>query len=341
MTRKFNTPVTPLSVTPGSSISELVAGMGGTSFQARSLSHAVDIWAQMITEEVTIFFGLAGAMVPAGMRGVMVYLVQHRFIDCLVSTGANLFHDLHESLGRHHWHTSPCVDDDELASSRIYRIHDVVTSAPEFDSTEDFVIDFASTLERDRAYTTQEFYYLIGKALLDQGAEQGILSACAAAAVPIYCPAPGDSVFGAALAGARVKRGVPFLFDVVKDIVELVQIVTAASASGVIFVGGGTPKNFIQQAQLCGDLFDRELKGHRYAIQVTTDSPQWGGLSGCTFEEARSWCKVAPQAPTATVNCDATIALPIMASALAERCADTIEHRARPTFTLGPELAVG
>jgi deoxyhypusine synthase len=294
----------------------------------------------MLEGEATIFLGLAGAMVPAGMRQVMVYLIENRLIDCLVSTGANLFHDLHESLGRFHWQGSACADDKELARSKIYRIYDVLASEEEFDKTEEFVTDFSCSLEQDRAYTTREYFFLLGKELSNQGKEEGILTAAAKANLPIYCPAPGDSVFGTALAAAQVKEGNHLLFDVIKDIVEMVQIDCSARTTGVIFIGGGTPKNFIQQAELCGYIFDKELKGHEYAIQITTDSPQWGGLSGCTFDEARSWRKISPDAATVTVNCDATIALPIMVSALSERSAETIKDRKKPSFLMGRELTI-
>lgn len=314
--------------------------MGGTSFQARSLAQAVDVWSRMLQGEVTVFFGLAGAMVPAGMRHVIVYLLENRLIDCLVSTGANLFHDLHETLGRAHLQGSACTDDVELAEHRTFRIYDVLASEDEFDRSEQFVVDFCGRLEHDRAYTTREFFFLLGKELAGRGGEEGILTAAARGNVPIFCPAPGDSVYGTALATASVKQGDHLVFDLVKDVVEMVQIACAARATGVVFVGGGTPKNFIQQAQLCGGLFDRQLKGHEYAVQVTTDSPQWGGLSGCTFQEARSWRKVTPEASTITVNCDATIALPLMITALAETASDAIKARKKPSFRLGRELTV-
>ena len=338
--RKYEKPITPFPISQGCSVSELVQRMAGTSFQARNLARGVEIWSQMLAGERTIFLGLAGAMVPAGMRQVMVYLIENRLIDCLVSTGANLFHDLHESLGRAHWQGDSCTDDQELASSKIYRIYDTFLSAEEFDKTERFVIDFSSSLETNRAYTTREFFFLLGKALSSQGKEAGMLTAAAKANLPIYCPAPGDSVFGTALAAARVKGESHLLFDVIKDTVELIQIACSAPSTGVIFIGGGTPKNFIQQVELCGDIFGKELKGHQYAIQVTTDSPQWGGLSGCTFEEARSWRKITPDAATVTINADATIALPIMVSALSESSAQIIENRKKPSFILRKELTI-
>lgn len=340
MEEHLHTPVNPFYISQGCSVSELVQRMGGTSFQARNLARGVEIWSQMLKGEVTIFFGLAGAMIPAGMRHVMVYLIENRLIDCLVSTGANLYHDLHESLGRFHWQGSTSADDRELGRSKIYRIYDVLTPEEEFDRTEEFATNFSNRLEQDRAYTTREYFFLLGQELLSQGKEEGILTAAAKASLPIYCPAPGDSVFGTALAAARVKGENHLLFDVIKDVVEMVQIATSAKATGVVIIGGGTPKNFIQQVELCGYIFGQELNGHQYAIQITTDSPQWGGLSGCTFEEARSWRKVTANATTVTINSDATIALPIMVSALSERSARAIKNRKKPSFLLGRELAI-
>ncbi len=337
---KNERPVTPFPISPGCSVTELVQRMAGTSFQARNIALGVEIWSQMLEGERTILMGLAGAMVPAGMRQIIVHLIENRLIDCLVSTGANLFHDLHESLGRHHWQGDSCTDDRKLANSNVYRIYDTLVSAEEFDQTERFVIDFSSSLDKDRAYTTREFFFLLGEALLRQGKEAGILTAAAKANLPIYCPAPADSVFGTALAAARVKGESSLLFDVIKDTVELIQVACSAPSTGVIFIGGGTPKNYIQQVELCGDIFGKKLKGHQYAIQVTTDSPQWGGLSGCTFDEARSWRKVTPDAATVTINSDATIALPIMVSALSESCARIIQSRKKPCFILGKELVI-
>jgi len=333
-------PITPFPISQECSVSELVQRMAGTSFQARNLAHGVEIWSRMLEGELTIFFGLAGAMVPAGMRQVMVYLIQNRLIDCLVSTGANLVHDVHETLGRCHWQGSAHADDQELASSKIYRIHDSLLSEEEFDRTENFIIDFSSSLELGRAYATREYFFMLGKELASQAKEDGILTAAAKANLPIYCPAPGDSVFGTALATALVKGGNHLFFDVIKDVVEMIQIACSASSTGVIFIGGGTPKNFIQQVELCGHVFGKALSGHRYAIQITTDSPQWGGLSGCTFDEARSWRKITPDAATVTINCDASIALPIMVSALSQRAADIIKNRKKPSFLQGRELAI-
>ena len=340
MADHLDKPVMPFFVSERCSVSELVARMGGTSFQARNLAQGVDIWEKMLKEEVTIFFGLAGAMVPAGMREVLAYLIEKRFIDCLVSTGANLFHDLHETLGRKHFRGDPEADDTELRQLGIDRIYDVYISDDEFVEGEGYIAEFSRTLDQDRAYTTREYLFLLGKDLYAKTGSKGILTSAAKANIPIYCPAIGDSALGIGVARGRVKQENQLLFDVIKDIAEVTQIVLAASNTGVIYVGGGTPKNFIQQAEVTTYIFDKQVEGHKYAIQITSDAPHWGGLSGCTFEEAKSWGKQHKEAFTVTINSDATIALPIMVSALAERFGETVKERKRPTFELGQELEI-
>jgi len=291
----------------------------------------------MLEDKVTIFFGLAGAMIPSGMRNVLVYLIENRYIDCIVSTGANLFHDLHETLGRFHYQGDVAADDKELRKQCIDRIYDVYMSDSEFIVGEGFVADFSSTLEQQRPYTTREYLYLLGKHLLNVGTGKGILASAAKAGIPVYCPAIGDSALGIGLARGRVKGSNTIVFDVVSDVIEITKIAMAAPSTGVIYIGGGTPKNFIQQAEVTGYIFDRTLEGHKYAIQITTDSPQFGGLSGCTFEEAVSWGKEAPRARMVTIYSDATIALPIIVSALA---GSSIQRKYPPVFSLCRELKV-
>lgn len=340
MDKHLHTPITPLTISETASISELVANMAGTSFQARNLGLAADIWSRMLEGRVAIFLGLAGAMIPAGMRKVMAYLIQNRLIDCLVSTGANLFHDLHETLGRYHYQGSPFVDDKELRRMGIDRIYDTFMSEEEFCAGEDFITDFAASLDQGRVYTTREFFHLLGKRLSSEGKEEGILISAAKAGIPVYCPALADSAYGIAIAAGRAQHKNNLYFDVIKDIIEMAQIIDSSSATGVVYLGGGTPKNFIQQAEVCGHLLGKEFPGHKYAVQITSDSPQWGGLSGCTFEEAQSWGKVDAEARMITVNCDATIALPILVSALAQRCAQAIQKRVKPTFRWDGEFSI-
>lgn len=315
----LKTPTTPLSICPPWSLAQLLERMGGTSFQARNLSRASRLWEEMLKGETFIFFGLAGAMVPAGMRPVIAYLIQNRLIDCLVSTGANLFHDLHESLGFYHFQGQPGHDED-LRQAGLNRVYDTLLRAGELEQGEDFIARFSARLPPEKPVGTREYLHLLGKELSSQARAEGILASAYKNGVPIFCPALADSVFGTALAAARIKYGCELKWDLAQDVLDMIQLCAQAPATGVVIVGGGTPKNFIQQASLCVGLFGQVVRGHKYAVQITTDSPQWGGLSGCTFEEARSWGKVAKGARTVTVYADATIALPLIVSALAERC---------------------
>ncbi|MCX6013079.1 MAG: deoxyhypusine synthase family protein, partial [Chloroflexi bacterium] len=287
--------------------------------------------------DVCIFLGLAGAMVPSGMRKVIAYLIENRMIDCIVSTGANLFHDVHESLGKYHYKGSAVADDHALCQHGVDRIYDVYMSDDEFVDGEGFMAEFTSTLDQSRPYTTREYLNLLGKRLIAEGKGSGILTAAAKAGIPVYCPAIGDSALGIGMAKARVQKGAKVYFDVIGDVVETTKIAYEAKTCGVIYIGGGTPKNFIQQAEVTTYIFGEILEGYKYAIQITMDSPQWGGLSGCTFEEAVSWGKEAPQARMVTINSDATIALPIIISALAEK---KIKRKSKPSFQLEGEFKV-
>jgi deoxyhypusine synthase len=308
--------VRPLEIDAGSSVSGLLAGMGDTAFQGKNLSRAADVWEEMLNRRCTVFFGLAGAMVPAGMRKILVHLIKKRYIDCLVSTGANLFHDVHETLGWRHWQGSPTVDDKELRESGIDRMYDVYAIEEEFNSSDEYIYNFAMGLER-RPYTTREFLYLLGKDLSRRGKGEGILTAAYKAGVHVYCPAISDSSIGIAVALAD-GRDYP-LFDVIGDVKETAQLTSQSRTSGVVFVGGGTPKNFIQQTEVTAHMMCKRSPGHNYAIQITADSPQWGGLSGCTFEEAQSWGKIAKKSKRVSVACDTTIALPVIVTALSQR----------------------
>jgi len=329
MYRFLRAPVeTPRISSEASSVSSVLRSIAGTAYQGKNLGQAVRVWMAMLESKTTIILGLAGAMVPAGQRELLVYLVENRLVDCVVSTGANLFHDCHESLGRYHYQGSHLVDDVELQEAGVDRIYDVFASEQEFRQTDSFVATFARDLP-DRPYTTREFMRMLGLAILEEGGRPGLVTTAALKDVPIYCPAIGDSSIGIALGEARVKHGKVVLFDVIKDALELSQIVDASSQTGVIYIGGGTPKNFIQQATI---FQPGQLSGHRYAIQITTDAPHWGGLSGCTFEEAQSWGKITPQAEKVSVYCDATIAFPLLVHAVAEEGGEALRRREPPKF---------
>ncbi|HDH28267.1 MAG TPA: deoxyhypusine synthase [Euryarchaeota archaeon] len=336
--RFFDHPTRPIGV-GDKSISGLIDEMRGIGFQGRNLGVSVEVWREMLGEEdLSVFLGLSGAMVPAGMRRIIAFLIENRMVDCIVTTGANLFHDAHEALGKKHYLGSERLDDSALYSHEIDRIHDILASESEFRSLDNLIADFAGGLETGRSYSSREFVYLLGKMVSDAGgAVDSILVSAYQAGVPIFVPSLSDSSIGIGLAIAS-KNGHHISVDHVLDVKEITSIVEASEKTGVIYVGGGVPKNFIQQTEIVASLFGSETAGHEYAIQYTTDSPQFGGLSGCTFDEAVSWGKISTSAKQVQVFADATICLPLVSHALFEKTKDTIEQRKHLSFDISGEV---
>ncbi|MEW5945154.1 MAG: deoxyhypusine synthase [bacterium] len=327
----FRSPVEGIVPGEAKSIYGLVESFSRLSFQGRNLGEAAAIWRKMLEAEATIFLGLAGALVPAGFRTMVRYLIENRLIDCLVSTGANIFHDVHETLGGRHWKGSVRADDAKLFEAGVDRIYDTFASEREFRRTEKRIAAVARGLKATHPYTTREFLEFLGKELKKEARAPGIVTTAAEHGTPVFCPAVADSSIGMALDICRYKWGKRFIIDVIGDVTETGAIMRNSGQTGVIYLGGGTPKNFIQQASLVPSKRMNVFFSHDYAIQVTADMPQWGGLSGCTFEEAKSWGKIGVDARQVTVNCDATIAFPLLVSAIAEELPN-IKTGKRPRF---------
>src|SRR5947209_13954169 len=186
--RFLQTPIEPFAVEAGLTADQLLARMERISFQGRNLATAHRIWLKMLEDDVTIFLGMAGALSAGGLRLVVAHLIAHRYVDCLVSTGANLYHDLHETRGQSHYIGSPLVDDAALAEDRIDRVYDTFASEEEFIDNDNWIATFASTLEK-RPYTSREFLHLLGERLWTTTKGDGILTAAFRAKVPIFCPA--------------------------------------------------------------------------------------------------------------------------------------------------------
>ncbi len=308
-------PTRPIELLPDMSCSDLLLGLEGCSFQGRRLARAAKIWTEALDEDINVWFGLAGAMVPAGMRKVVTSLMEKGLIDIIVSTGANLYHDFFETVGECHYIGSPHVDDEKLRAVKIDRIYDTYADEDMFFRIDRLIAKWAVETLENRPYTTKEFMKLLGEeAGRRSKGEEGILSTAARLGIPVFCPAVGDSSIGIAL--SEMERKVQF--DVIGD-VEETALLAMEKTSMVVYVGGGSPKNFIQQTEITNIVHGRPMEGHRYAIQFVVDAPQFGGLSGCTFEEAVSWGKIAVDAKSVTVLCDATIALPIVAAAVISR----------------------
>src|SRR6187401_1152126 len=338
--RFLQTPIEPFAVEAGLTADQILSRMERISFQGRNLATAHRIWTRMLEDDVTIFLGMAGALSAGGLRLVVAHLIAHRYVDCLVSTGANLYHDLHETRGQHHYVGSPHADDAALANDRIDRVYDTYASEEEFCSNDEWIADFACTLET-RNYTTREFLYLLGGHLWKTTGLEGILTSAYRANVPIFCPAIADSSIGMGLSQARQKKAGAGYIDIIGDIVESANLVIRRPRTASIVLGGGTPKNFINQASVQAEFYSDKVGGHRYALQIVTDVPQFGGPSGSTLEEARSWGKLATDAAQVSVHADATIALPLLVSALASSAAPVLAARKPLRFDLsGATMAV-
>src|SRR5207244_10083784 len=186
MTKKsrfLQTPIEPFAVEPGLSADQLLARMERISFQGRNLATAHRIWQKMLGDDVTIFLGMAGALSAGGLRLVVAHLIANRYVDCLVSTGANLYHDLHETRGQHHFLGSPHADDAALADERIDRVYDTYASEEEFIGNDNWIADFAASIE-PRPYTSREMLYHLGGHLWHTTHRDGILTAAYRANVP-------------------------------------------------------------------------------------------------------------------------------------------------------------
>jgi deoxyhypusine synthase len=335
----LSVPTRPFDPVGATTASEVLERMQGTAFQGKNLGVAFDIWKKMLADDCTIMMGMSGAMVPAGMRRLVVRMIENRLIDCLVSTGANFFHDLHETKGNYHYQGSHQMDDVLLADNLVDRMYDVLADEEKFREHDQWIGRFAASLDQTRPYTTREFLNLLGHELGKGAKEDGIVSAAARAGIPLYCPAVADSSIGIGIAANRYEGKNRFTFDVIGDVVETARIAAESKNTGVIYFGGGTPKNFVQQTEVTAIIMNSGVTGHKYAMQVVTDAPHWGGLSGCTFEEAQSWGKIKRDAAMVTCHCDSTIAMPILVSALLEQ-KKLVKKRRRPKFIMGRELGI-
>jgi deoxyhypusine synthase len=325
-------PIRPLDLERIKTVSELLKAFKWTSFQSRTLSKCAEIFLEMLVdpERPTIFLGLAGAMVPAGMKGVVSTMVKRNMVDIIVSTGANMYHDLVEALGEHHYIGSPDADDIVLREAGIDRIYDTYADETKFRMIDNMVMYFADELADHNLQSASSRFFLqkLGefieaKSTIEQK-KDSIIWNCWKNDVPIFVPALSDSSLGLALTQHHVKfkeeGKQPLMIDAIEDNYEIFNIKRMSPKTGVIYVGGGVPKNYIQQTAYLQDLFGIPDSEHDYGFQITTDSPQWGGLSGCTFKEGLSWGKEKPGGKYATCHCDATIALPLIVKAVLERC---------------------
>jgi deoxyhypusine synthase len=333
-------PTRPFAIDGATSASAVLDKMRYVGFQGRQLGRAFDVWKQMLADpECTILMGLSGAMVPGGMRNLVKFMIENRLIDALTSTGANFFHDIHETKGFYHYLGHPEMDDENLGDHMVDRMYDILADEVRFREHDLWIGSFAAGLDQSRPYTTREFLYLLGKEIGKDCPEDGIVTSAAKCGVPLFCPAIGDSSIGIGVAESRHRGENRLMFDMMADVLEITNIVADSPATGVIYFGGGTPKNYVQQTEVVAILMNKNKTGHRYGVQVVTDAPHWGGLSGCTFEESQSWGKLAKGAQMVNCHCDSTIGMPLLVTAISEQ-KELIANRKPPTYDQGPPLQI-
>lgn len=289
-------------------VSTLLEEFGNCSFTARRLYEAYRILSRMIDDPDCLrFLTVAGAAVPAGLRLVLSDLLRKRLFDALITTGANLTHDLLEAFGEHHLKGDFYVDDQKLKEGGLSRIYDVYVKVESFTVMEKKLGGLLKSLPQ-KVMSGREFLSRLGRLLEDEGS---ILKVCSEKGIPIFCPALNDSILGLHVWMYTQSNGLKV--DLFRDQAEILELVWSAKKTGALILGGGVPKNYLNQALMTAS------KPLSYAVQITTDRPEYGGLSGATFEEAISWGKVKPDAYKVTVPCDFTIALPILAVALIDK----------------------
>jgi deoxyhypusine synthase len=318
-------PVGHARVSSGMTVSELATEYGSAGIGAANLADAIDVAGEMFaSEETTVFFGLAGAMVPAGMRAIVTDLIRAGHIDALVTTGANLTHDAIEAIGgKHHHgaHEHPDFEDREfdekLRDEGVDRIYNVYLPQEHFTLFENHLREEVFDAIGEEVVSIAEFTRELGRANAEVNdrenvsEDSGIAAAAYECDVPIYAPAIQDSVLG--LQAWLHSQVSGFSLDALSDMSPLNDLAYEADSTAAFVVGGGVPKNYVLQTMLVTP------GAYDYAIQLTMDPPQTGGLSGATLDEARSWGKLEPDAKNVSVYADATITLPLVVAGALDR----------------------
>ncbi len=309
------------------------------AYNAGRLREACQLFAQkMLREDVVVGLSITGALTPAGVGvSCLIPLLKHGLIDWIVSTGANLYHDLHFSLGMDLYQGSPFYDDTVLKKQKIVRIYDIIFDYDVLTKTDAFIKKILTAPLFQREMSSAELHYFLGKYCYERerifgGVEKSVLATAYKYRVPIYTSSPGDSSIGMNIACLELE-GHSIKMNPMRDVNETAAIVYHAKRrkmkSGVLLLGGGSPKNFILQTEPhIQEILGLEESGHDYFIQITDARPDTGGLSGATPGEAVSWGKINPGSlpDTVVVYADTTIALPLL-TAYALGCGAKRKHK--------------
>lgn len=335
-------PTRPVNVDRDRSVAGLLEKMEGVGFGGRQLAESHRIWLDMLGDNTTIICGASGSLVAAGMRRMLSYIVKNRFLDVLILSGAVVFQDLHETLGRLHYQAHPTMTDEELETAEVGRAWDVLSSHEEYREAGEWVSGFANQLDNTRPYSTREMLHLIGRELSEISTEDGLLTSAFKSRVPVFCPDISDSLLMVGIASARFEKKNSFSFDLAQDVLDMVNIYARARSTSLINIGGGSPRSFIQQTELATDIVKQPARGHKYAIQYGNEAPSIGGQANLTASsDAQIYGKLARGANTAFVDCDATISLPIVITSLSQTALKYMKGRRRPNFNfVGRDLGI-
>lgn len=318
--------IVPARLRPDISVADLIDG-AFQAYNAGRINEAARLYATRMLDpqqDVTICLTVAGAMTPAGVGGSIITLMERGAIDFMVSTGANLYHDIHHALNYALHRGSFQLPDPALHAAGVIRIYDILFRDEVLLDTDAFLRECFKTFPQ-RPMSTAELHHLIGQRLLEVGVapEHSVLAMAARWNVPLYTSSPGDSSIGMNLARHQLD-GNSLTIDPLFDVHETTAIVQAATRNGVLILGGGSPKNFYLQTQpQLWEVLGINKGGHDYFIQITQDAPHWGGLSGATPSEAVSWGKIKPDQlnDTVVVYADTTVAFPLLAAYAVSRAA--------------------
>lgn len=318
--------IDPARIGPGMSVTELVDGTFQAYNAARLREACHLLTRKMLDDDVTVGLTMTGALTPAGLgMSSVIPLIEAGFVDWIISTGANLYHDTHFGIGLELRQGNHQISDTVLREEEVVRIYDIFFDYSVLLDTDAFFRQVIAGPEFQRPMSTAEFHYLCGRYVAAREEELGIgrkslLAAAYEHAVPVYTSSPGDSSIGMNVA-AKALQGNKLMFDVNADVNETAAIVLDAKRSGgksaIWILGGGSPKNFALQTEpQIQEVMGIDERGHDYFLQVTDARPDTGGLSGATPAEAVSWGKIDPERLPDAVVCylDSTVALPVLAA---------------------------
>ncbi|MFX1313363.1 MAG: deoxyhypusine synthase family protein [Promethearchaeota archaeon] len=312
--------VKPFNAKKVKNLNELLIDLKYCGFQGRNLGIALDILYKMVSDKnILTVLTLSGALVPAGMGELITLLIEYNLVDVLISTGANITHDLVDAtcnIG--HFLGSSNVDDDELFKFRINRIYDIFLPEDNYSIADKKLLGIIQSLysTKNIHITPSEFLRQIG----DKIEQRSILSMAAEKKIPIFVPAFSDSELSLKLLKYAYYEGYNFQFDILDDVKKFADIIRKSKEYGTMIIGGGVPRNWAQQIFPLLDETDKiERMGYHYSVRIHTATEYDGGLSGSTFSEAKSWGKYTLESKHVSVWCDATIALPILITGLLQR----------------------